>query len=234
MLMYQELLGSNAQFDQDLFRNIATAVPAQAVFDDLAEDIDTMDYALLADVRGRVDSLDPLVTRPFDYGVDLSYPFDDDHLPLHATRFSDGSSFGVWYGSLSDRTTVHESVYHWVTLVRNMNMDYDKPIIADRRIYTVRCTAMLVDMRGMEVAFPDLVHPHDYTFTHKVGRYLEEQGSNGFLVKSARCDGINVGIFRAKVLSGPRDYSTMKYTWVPAERDVVVEKQGKLWCTIQV
>ena len=34
-----------------------------------------------------------------------------------ATRFSDGSLYGVWYGSLDIETTVYETAWHWYQFV---------------------------------------------------------------------------------------------------------------------
>ena len=41
----------------------------------------------------------------------ISYSFDSAH--WQATRFSDGTTYGLWYGSLDVATTVYETAWHW-------------------------------------------------------------------------------------------------------------------------
>lgn len=217
-------------FDDALYRNITTVHPPQDLFDDLSDDPRERAYAALADTRERQPTAAPFITRPFDYGVDLAHPFTGR--THHATRFSDGTRYGVWYGALEVETTVRETVYHWLRRVQDSFPDLSEPVAAHRRVYQVRCGALLVDLREKHREFPGLTDPDSYTFTHRVGRYLHEQKMPGLLVQSARGGKINAAIFTPDVLSNPRDVCVLRYRWIPGEAQVSVERSGRTWMTI--
>ena len=62
------------------------------------------DVAIAAEGQDYIESAAPLITRPFDYGVVITYPFIPHH--WQQTRFSDGLHYGVWYGSFEIETTI--------------------------------------------------------------------------------------------------------------------------------
>ena len=150
-----------------------------------------------------------MVSRPFDYGTVISYSFASAH--WQATRYSDGTTYGVWYGSLDVETTVHETAWHWYRFVLDSYADEDREIVTERRIFDVRCDALLVDLRGKEVAQPDLLSRTSYAFTQPLGRYLHEQGSNGLLARSARGPGVNAAILRQERLADVRHRTYLTY-----------------------
>ncbi|MFZ5595203.1 MAG: RES family NAD+ phosphorylase [Pseudomonadota bacterium] len=225
------LISSVIDFHDKLIRNIKGIRESQAVFDDLVENEAEMQVAIAAEAAGRMESRVPLITRPFDYGTVITYPF----LPCNwqQTRFSDGARYGVWYGSLELETTVYESVHHWWRFVMDSYAAEDRTIIADRRVFSVRCDAILIDLRGKEGRFPQLVSS-DYSFTQQLGGYLHEKEQNGLLVKSARCAGVNSAVFTPRVLSSPADVCYLSYTMNPQSRTVSVERErGVSWFTIE-
>ncbi len=217
-------------FDDALYRNITTVHPPQDLFDDLSDDLQERAFAALADLRERQLTHAPFITRPFDYGVDLAHPFSGR--THHATRFSDGTRYGVWYGALEIETTVRETVYHWLRRLEDSFPDLAQTVIAHRRVYQVRCDALLVDLHDKHDEFPGLIDPDSYAFTHQVGRYLHEQKMPGLLVQSARGGKINAAIFTPDVLSNPRDVCLLRYRWTPGEPGVAVERSGEAWMTI--
>ena len=75
----------------------------------------------------------PLITRPFDYGAVITYPFVPQN--WHATRYSDGMRYGVWYGALELETTVRETVYHWHRFLTD-SFPLDREIVGERRVLT--------------------------------------------------------------------------------------------------
>lgn len=230
--MFGELIGAVVDYHGDLVRNITGIRVAQALFDDLSGDEADQAVAVAAESAGRIPSAAPLITRPFDYGAVITYPFVPQN--WHATRFSDGLRYGVWYGSLALETTVYETVYHWHRFVTDSFPAENRPIRGERRVFDVRCDAILVDLRGKERRHPQLVDRKDYSFGQKLGRYLKDQGQNGLLVKSARCDGVNSAVLRPEVLSNPRDRCYLTYLLNPAEDRVVVERTpGRRWLVIQ-
>jgi len=206
-------------FDAPLIRNIKGIRTSQHLFDDLAETGAEHVLATVAAEQDHIDTRAALITRPFDYGAVITWPFVGQN--WQATRFSDGTRYGVWYGSLAIETTVHETVYHWRRFVRDSYTDYEGEIRTDRRVFTVRCRGILVDLRGKEAIFPDLLHPTSYAFTHQVGGYLHSQRQNGLLTKSARGDGENGAILNADVLAEPRDLCYLTYHFNPAASEAV-------------
>jgi hypothetical protein len=226
-----DLLSANVVFHDDLVRNIPGARESHSLFDDLSSDPADWDVAIAAESTERIPTAAALITRPFDYGSVISYTFDSAH--WQTTRFSDGSLYGVWYGSLAVETTVYETAWHWYRFVLDSFAGEDREIVTERRVFDVRCEALLIDLRGKEVAYPDLTSRASYTFTHEVGRYVHEQAMNGLLVRSARCGGINAAIFKPERLSSVRHRTYLTYR-LNAVRDRFVAERtpGRKWLTV--
>jgi hypothetical protein len=230
--MYEDLLRDALDYHGDLVRNIQTIRVSQDLFDDLSDEPADQAVAIAAEAAGRIPSEAPLITRPFDYGTVITFPFA--HFNGQQTRFSDGLAFGVWYGSLELETTVYETVYHRHRFVMDSFAGEDRVITNERRAFEVRCDALLTDLRGRERQEKRLVERRSYAFTQPLGAYLRKQGANGVLVKSARCDGINGAIFRPETLSGVRDVCHLTYAMNPKQDLVTVERQpGTAWLEIR-
>ena len=147
-----------------------------------------------------------------------------------STRFSDGTRYGVWYGALEIETTVYETAHHWRRFLLDSYGELDRAVVTDRRVCDVHCDALLIDLRGKHAEFPDLVRRDSYAFTHQVGRIVHEQDLSGLLVKSARCEGINAGIFRPERLSNVREKVFLTYK-VNVVRDTFIAERarGRTW-----
>jgi RES domain-containing protein len=225
---FATLLDANVDFHGNLVRNIPGIRSSQHLFDDLSDDPHDWDIAIAAEASARVPTAAALVSRPFDYGSVISYSFDSAH--WQATRFSDGTRYGVWYGSVDVPTTVYETAWHWYRFVCDSYAGEDREVVTDRRVFDVRCDALLVDLRGKEARHPALVDRHSYAFTQDLGRYLHEQGQNGLLVRSARSEGVNGAILRAERLSNARDRAYLTYRLNPARDTFVAERTpGRKW-----
>lgn len=230
--MFEGLIEDVVDYHGDLVRNIKGIRQSQALFDDLSADPGDQAVAIAAEIQTRIPSPAPLITRPFDYGAAISYPFVPHN--WHPTRFSDGSSYGVWYGSLELETTVYETVYHWQRFVTDSFAAEDREIVGERRVLDVHCSAILVDLRGKHRREPRLVDRRDYGFTHQLGRYLQGQSQNGLLVRSARCNGTNASILRPGVLSNIRDSCFLTYRLNPVRDRVRVERSpGTPWLELR-
>jgi len=226
-----ELGTKQVPFADDLIRNIPGIRVSQALFDDLAQGAADEEVAIAAEALGRIPRPAPAITRPFDYGTVIAYSFDTAN--WQATRFSDGQRFGVWYGSLELETTIYETVFHAHRFIADSYPDLDRDVVRERRVFDVRCDALLVDLRGRDTTHPDLVSRTSYSFTQALGRYLHEQGQNGLLVKSARCEGINAAVFNPQRLSNVRDKLFLTYRINPARDRAVVERDvGSPWLKI--
>jgi hypothetical protein len=230
--VYEDLLRDALDYHGDLIRNIQTIRVSQDLFDDLSAEPADWAVAIAAEAAGRIPSEAPLISRPFDYGTVITFPFANFN--GQQTRFSDGLSFGVWYGSLDLETTVRETVYHRHRFVMDSFPAEDRVIANERRVFEVRCDALLTDLRGKERQEERLVDRASYAYTQPLGGYLRKQGANGVLVKSARCDGVNGAIFRAETLSGVRDVCHLTYAMNPKEDLVTVERcPGTVWLEIR-
>jgi len=220
--MQADLFAANVDFHDDLIRNIPGIRASQNLFDDLSPDPADWKVAIAAEGAERIPTLAAPITRPFDYGTVISYTFDSAH--WQATRFSDGSRYGVWYGSLQIETTVYETAWHWYRFVLDSYADEDREITSERRVFDVRCDALLIDLRGRQTANPDLVSRTSYAFTQQVGRYIHEQALNGLLTPSARCDGINAAVFKPERLSNVRDRTFLTYRLNVARDTLIAER----------
>jgi len=226
-----DLVAANVDFHDDLVRNIPGIRESQQIFDDLSADPTDWDVAIAAEAAARIPTDAPIVTRPFDYGSVISYTFDASH--WQATRFSDGTRYGVWYGSTALETTVYETAWHWYRLVCDSFAALDRVVVTDRRAFDVRCDALLIDLRGKERPYPQLASRTSYAFTQRLGRYVHEQDQNGLLVRSARCDGINGCVFKPQRLSNVRHRAYLTYRVNPARDTFVAERaRGRKWLAL--
>ncbi|MEX0732733.1 MAG: RES family NAD+ phosphorylase [Aquisalimonadaceae bacterium] len=228
-----ELLKHHVGFDGDLNRNVAGMTAGQDPFDDLETSPEDRAYALVLESRTRESSSDPIIEKPFLYGVAPAWPF----LPecWHGTRYSDGTRFGVWYGSPELHTTVHETAYHWLHFITDSFPGPTGEIIGDRHIFLVHGQSELVDLRGREQDFPALVHPQSYAQTQPLGKLAHERGEQGLLTPSARhAGGINAAIFRQSALSRARNHCHLTYRWKPEIDSVTVERSpGRTWLRLR-
>jgi hypothetical protein len=223
-----DLVDANVDFHDDLVRNIPGIRHSQHLFDDLSSDPADWDIAIAHEAAARIATAAAPITRPFDYGSVITYTFDAAH--WQATRFSDATEYGVWYGSLAVETTVCETAWHWYRFVADSFGDEDREIVTERRLFDVRCDALLIDLRGKEATYPGLVSRSSYTFTQRLGRYLHEQDQNGLLVRSARSEGTNGCVLKPQRLSNVRHRAYLTYR-LNAVRDTFVAQRtpGRKW-----
>lgn len=230
--MYAELLRDVVDFHDDLVRNIAGIRESQRLLDDLSDDPDDQAVAIAAEWADRIPSEAPLLTRAFDYGAVVTYPFVNFN--GQGTRFSDGLDYGVWYGSLDLETTVYETVHHWRAFITDSYSLENREIVGERRVFHARCDAILLDLRAKERRERRLLDKRDCKYTRQLGRYLREQNQNGLLLRSARCPGTNADIFTPGVLSRVRDMCVLTYRTNPTKDLVRVERTpGRKWLEIK-
>lgn len=219
----------------DLARNIVSLRVSQNLYEDLSDTPE--DWGLAQQVEAATkpafySDVTPAILRPFedaDWFNAIGFPFRH----WLGSRFSDGS-FGVWYGSGDVATTVHETVYHWYHgLLEDAGFHGEPGVVAERKVYMVRCDAALLDFRPLTGDYPALLDRVDYSFTRLVGARLHREGHPGLATRSARCDGDNYAVLNPAVLSDPRHHCYLTYR---LERDwVVVEREsGSTWMRIAV
>lgn len=224
-----------ADVHRDVARNIVSLRQSQDLFDDLTDD--PAEWLLAQKVEDEVKpppyrSGTPVVDRPFEdaeWFNAIIWPFKH----WQSSRFSDGSH-GVWYGSESVETTVHESSYHWYRGLLGDAGFERMTVIAERKVYSVACGAALLDFRKAVDEHPDLLHPSDYGFCQSVGARIHREGHPGLLTRSVRRPaGENVAIFNPGVLSNPRHNCLLTYRLEGGQ--IVVERQpGVTWITLNM
>jgi hypothetical protein len=73
--VYTELLTDIVDFDGDLLRNIKGIRISQDLFDDLGDNAEDYIVAHAAESRDTVATDQRLLSRPFDYGTAITFPF---------------------------------------------------------------------------------------------------------------------------------------------------------------
>lgn len=218
---------------RDLARNIVSIQVSQDLFDDLSDS--ASDWQLAQQVEDAVKppfyrSHTPVIHRPFEdaeWFSAIDYPFRN----WQASRFSDGG-FGVWYGSENVETTAFETAYHWYHgLLEDAGFHTEENVVAERKVYWVKCDAALLDFRPLIGDTPALVHPSDYSMTRMVGARLHREGHPGLLTRSARCPGDNYAVLNPAVLSNPRPLCHLAYR-LDGPNILVERERGVTWLSI--
>ena len=228
--MYADLISTVTVFEDRPYRNIKGVRVTQNLYDDLGEEEGDVLAAVAAENLGKLEPRNPFIRRPFEYDV-IAYPFVYEN--WQQTRFSDGSRYGVWYGSLEIETTLFETVHHWRKFLLEIYPNEDRDIVSDRRVIRAFCQGVLVDLRGKETTWPALI-ADGYEFTQPLGAYLCSQNLNGLLVRSARCEGTNLASFTPDILSNPEDVCYLTYRFNPKRRGpILIERAaGVAWMEI--
>ena len=221
-----------ADTHDDLFRNIVSLRVSEDLFDDLSDDPGERQAAQNLEMECKpppFESNVPIIHRPFEEAVwneAIGYPFRN----WMRSRYSDGT-FGIWYGADQVETTVFETVHHWRQQLLE-DVGFNKPgVKIERKLYRIRCDAALLDLRKAVGAYPDLIHPSDYTLTQQIGARMHREGHPGLVSRSTRCEGECYAILNKSVLSNPRQVCYL--TYITTEKGIAVERTpGENWMTI--
>lgn len=224
-----DLFERNASLNEDIKRNIPSLRKSEDLFDDLYEEEDYKPIAIATEARVKRDCPPNLIQRGFHYTMSVMYPFESEN--YQRTRYSDGS-FGCWYGSMDLETSIYETAFHHLKIELDIQGN-NEVIVRERAVYNIHCESVLLDFRGQQTAYPDLIHD-DYAYTQQIGRKLSTQGHPGLLTPSARKpDGVNVVVFNPGILSNPRLSQFLTYYINPMKQTVEVESiPGKKHLTI--
>jgi len=221
-----------ADTHNDLYRNIVSVRVTENLFDDLTDDHEDWQTAIELELQTKpatYTSITPVINRPFEeaaWNEAIGFPFKE----WSRSRYSDGT-FGVWYGSDSLETTIHETVYHWRNSLLADAGFTGAGIKIERRVHLVRCDAALIDLRILVRKHPALVDAADYALSQQVGGRLHREGHPGLVTVSARCKGDVYAILNPAVLSNPRP--TCYLTYITTESGVEVERTpGELLLSI--
>ncbi|BEQ15654.1 hypothetical protein FAK_27200 [Desulfoferula mesophila] len=218
----QGVFDQSRDFDDDVFRNIVSLRESQNLFADLSGGDESLSrLAVELEMRAKKDIPPGMIHRGFHYTTAILYPFESE--PYLHSRYGNGS-YGVWYGSLSLETSIHETTYHMIRSELNIE-GLDETVVRERAVYLVHCRAVLVDLSRKGGEHPALL-ADDYAFTQGVGARLQGEGHPGLLAPSARHrGGTNLAAFRPEVLSDPRHHCYLTYRLDPIARRLWVERQ---------
>lgn len=216
-----ELFEKNEAVNTDVKRNIVSLRKSEDLFDDLYDDDDgSKEIAQAVEAHVKKNIPVDLLSRGYHYTTSIMFPFEAEN--YQRTRYSDGS-FGCWYGSLELDTSIYETAYH--NLQNEMSIaDMEEIIYRERAIYDVKCEGILVDLRGHQKKYPQLI-ANDYSLTHQIGHRLSKQGHPGLLVPSARKPGgTNTAVFNRSILTNPRVSCYLSYYIDPIKNTIMVHR----------
>jgi hypothetical protein len=213
------LLDTNAELDDDVFRNIVSLRASVNLFDDLTDVQAEQDAANQAEMRVRPPVPTGVISRGFAYSTAIEYPFQADNLAQ--SRYSDGS-FPVWYGALDETTALHESAWHALQQVRQ-TPSVREIIHRERAVWRVRATGVFLDLRRKLADMPALIG-EGYADTQALGKRLAAMHP-GLVAPSARyAHGACLAAFVERVLRDPRLSYYLTYLIDPINGTVIVER----------
>lgn len=138
--------------------------------------------------------------------------FTHIHFP---SRFTDGTEYGVYYGSKTLDTAFAETIYHREKFLSATN-EPDTDI-------TMRCYINKVALKVHDIRSNDFVHLHtnDYSQPQQFAKKMRTNGSNGLLYRSIRDEGGEcVAAFRPKTVTIPTPGEHYKYIWSGAKQKI--------------
>lgn len=201
---------------QPAFRIVPTRYPTIYIYDRVADpaDFDAL-YALealtndhLRAEAGDIDLVSP-DERIFGNGTGpIMAAFT--HLNPDGSRFSDGR-YGVFYAAHDKPTAVAETQYHQARFLAATA----QPVMQlPMRLYSVKVSATLHDLRPLD-AVPQAVYAaHDYSAARSLGASLRQAGSAGVVYRSVRHEGGEcVGLFKPKGASQCLHAAYLLYVW---------------------
>ncbi|WDE03892.1 RES family NAD+ phosphorylase [Thalassomonas viridans] len=125
-----------------------------------------------------------------------------------ASRFTDGTRFGVYYGARDLTTAFAETIYHRETFLAATN---EPDTELTMRCYINKVAMELHDIRGDEFHF---LYQDDYARPQEFATNLRESGSNGLIYNSVRDHGGEcIAAFKPKAVTIPVQGGHYKYLW---------------------
>jgi RES domain-containing protein len=144
------------------------------------------------------------------------------HLHPDGGRFTD-RNFGAFYAAKDLATAVAETRFHRERFLRRTD---EPPQEIDMRAYVARLDGYLHDLRGHQMAQPELFAPDSYAAGQQLGRELRESGSNGLIYPSVRHDGGTcVAVYRPRCLTRCVQERHLAYRWNGERITEVYEKR---------
>lgn len=201
---------------QPAYRIVPTRYPTVYLFDRVADadDFDAL-YALesltnerLRDEVGQIELVPPQERMVGPGSGPIMAAFT--HLNPEGSRFSDGS-YGVFYAAHDKDTAVAETQYHHA---RFLAATKQPPMQLPMRLYAVRVSAQLHDLRPLDAQGQGIHAPDSYGASQALGKDLRQKGSVGVMYRSVRQPtGECVGLFKPKGASQCVHAAHLLYVW---------------------
>ncbi|WP_290871067.1 RES family NAD+ phosphorylase [Aquabacterium sp.] len=212
---------------QPAHRIIPTRYPTVYIFDRIADpaDFDAL-YALealtndrLRDEAGVIDMV-PAADRIVGPGSGpIMAAFT--HVNPTGSRFSDGC-FGMFYAAREKATAIAETQYHHA---RFLAATAEPPMQLSMRLYAVKVSAMLHDLRPADAVSPEVHATDSYAASQALGAQLRQEGATGVVYRSVRHEGGEcVGLFKPKGASQCMHAAYLLYVWDGSRFTDVFEK----------
>lgn len=152
-----------------------------------------------------------LVTKEDWVGGPGSTPLMAAFTHFGTSRFSDGTSYGIYYAGDSTRTAIAETRFHREIFLAASK---EPPCIVQMREYTAHVTKCLVDLchnSYQEYLAPDV---KSYGKSQELGREIKQRNEWGLIYPSVRTDNARcLAIFRPPALTIPVQAGHYDYIW---------------------
>jgi hypothetical protein len=205
--MYLDKIKTLYNFNKNVMRN-TPMMSNEYELSDLVDDEFDVGVAKKTIMRNKEVQFSKIQYHAIDYTF--------SRIPYFKSRFSDGS-FPAWYASLDPETTFYETSFHWyIRIIGDMNYSDKKSIVAHRSLFSVGCSATLLDLRSSVSKVPELIGAQfeSYGVTQVLGREIYSQSLPGIYTYSARKQaGENVAIYTRKSLSHAQHLDDIKYIY---------------------
>lgn len=184
----------------DLFENVASAEDLEIVFA-----LESLTNDRVREQAGNLALIPPQERISGVGSTPVMAAFT--HIGI-ASRFTDGTQFGVYYGARELTTAFAETIHHREKfLAATKEPDTELTM----RCYINKVALELHDIRAKE--FSNL-YREDYTCSQAFAENLRESGSNGLVYKSVRDPGGEcIAAFKPKAVTIPVQGGHYKYLW---------------------
>ncbi|WP_430436905.1 RES family NAD+ phosphorylase [Oceanibaculum nanhaiense] len=211
------------------YRLINSAYPPIDLFEDIAdpEDWNLLGHAesksnpRLAESVGNLDLVPPSRRVGGNGASYVMAPFTHCS-PDKPGRFHDGST-GAFYAGISFETALFETAHH---LARFYAATRQEPgWLADMRELVGSVEAQMVDIRGEQTAFDDLLNPDDYRASQAFANQCRAIGREGIVYPSVRLPGGECFVaFYPDVMTVPHQARHFAYHWDGERIDKIRDK----------
>ncbi len=125
------------------------------------------------------------------------------------SRFSDGSSYGVYYAAKTVETAIEETKYHRARFLAYTNEDAGEIAM---RVYIGEIIKPMHDIRSN--GYDPLHNPDDWTQSQIFGRKMKTVNSWGIVYRSVRDSGGEcIAVLRPPAVTIPRQGAHLSYVW---------------------